>query len=263
MFTKLGTSDLTQPWPVNSYLSIAHFQWHQNKKFRGPFTAKAPGLRNRPLDHNENCDSPVHVLPHRSNCVHAENIANCKYISDFFSSVTHLESTKQMYVGVTVICNMVTVHNADTCRGCHLVTPVWCLDQTVPWCWTELCYLQKYATVKVPYGCLHPQVNKAALTHSQCGRASLPGYRMNCHSAAGHRPQGHWTQAVNIMTQFMIPSILEQEPEWCCWYSNCATNLTVRGLSLVGLWEFSLLWNIQTCSGTPCGSVPGKKQPRH
>lgn len=71
------------------------------------------------------------------------------------------------------------------------------------------------------YSYLHPQVNKVALTHSQCDRASLPGYRTNCHSAAGHRPQGHRIQAVNIMTQFMIPSILEQEPGWCSQYSDC------------------------------------------
>ena len=85
----------------------------------------------------------------------------------------------------------------------------------------------KYAPVTVPYRCLHPQVNKAALTHSQCGRASLPGYRTNCHSAASHRPQGHRIQAGNIMTQFMVPSILEQQPEWCSLYRNCATNRTV------------------------------------
>jgi len=80
---------------------------------------------------------------------------------------------------------------------------------------------KKYAPVKVTYSYLHPQVNKVALTHSQCDRASLPGYRTNCHSAAGHRPQGHRIQAVNIMTQFMIPSILEQEPGWCSQYSDC------------------------------------------
>jgi hypothetical protein len=93
----------------------------------------------------------------------------------------------------------------------------------------ELCYLQKYAPVKLPYGCLHPQVNKATFTHSQYGRASLPGYRTNHHSAADHRLQVHWIQAVNIMTQFMLPSILEQQPEWCSQYSDCATNRMVRG----------------------------------
>jgi len=134
-----------------------------------------------------------------------------------------------MCVQVTVIRNTVTVRNADTCRGCHLVTPLWCLDQTVPGCWMELRYLQKHVPVKVMYSCLHPQVNKVALTHSQCGRASLPGYRTNCHSATGHRPQGHRIQAGNKMTQFMLASILEQQPQWCSQYSDCAMNRTVHG----------------------------------
>jgi len=93
----------------------------------------------------------------------------------------------------------------------------------------ELRYLQKHVPVKVMYSCLHPQVNKVALTHSQCGRASLPGYRTNCHSATGHRPQGHRIQAGNKMTQFMLASILEQQPQWCSQYSDCAMNRTVHG----------------------------------
>jgi len=91
----------------------------------------------------------------------------------------------------------------------------------------ELCYLQKYAPVKVTYSCLHPQVNKAALTHYQKGKASLPGNRTNCHSAAGHRPQGHWIQARNKKTQFMLPSISEQQLKWCSRYGDCAMNRTV------------------------------------
>lgn len=46
----------------------------------------------------------------------------------------HLDTIKQLCVQVTVIHNMVTVHNVDTCQGYHLETPLWCLDQTVPGC---------------------------------------------------------------------------------------------------------------------------------
>jgi len=61
MFTKLSSSTLTQPCTVNSYVSPS-FSGHQNKKFRGPFVTKAPGLWNRPLGHSKNCDSSVYVL---------------------------------------------------------------------------------------------------------------------------------------------------------------------------------------------------------
>jgi len=93
----------------------------------------------------------------------------------------------------------------------------------------ELCYIQKYALVKVTYGCLHLQVNKAVLAHCRCDNVSLPGYRTNCHSTAGHRPQCNKIQAVNIISQFMILSILEQQLKTFSKYSDCATNRTELG----------------------------------
>ena len=190
-------------------------------------------------------------------------------MSDFFSLVTHLESTKQMCVQVIVIRNMVTVGNADTSRGCHLVTPLWCLDQTVPGCWMEFCYLQKYAPVKVTYGSLHPQLAKLLLlTIDAAGHLSLATEQTA--TVQQVRPQGHQIQAGNKMTQFMIPSILEQQLKLCSWYSDCTMNWMVQGWNpkqldcfhvILSLHFQTSLWEISDRGGT-CASCAflGKQQ---
>jgi hypothetical protein len=105
-------------------------------------------------------------------------------------------------VCVVITCNKVVVHNANTCQDCLLETPLWCLDQTAPGYWKEWCCLQEYDSISVMLGRQYSRLATVVLTHSLCGMVPLPGCRMSCHNAAGHRPQVHWLQAGNITFNF-------------------------------------------------------------